>query len=158
MRPLEQRRPRAHDREHLNFVRQQPCCVCGSTRNVEAAHVRMACASIGKPETGMQEKPSDAWTLSLCRYHHQDGVLAQHRIGEQRFWFEVHGRNPFEICQRLWIESGGAARAQEPKPAPRQRKIKPRKPRDKRQKIAKSNRPIPYRRFDGTPVYAERER
>lgn len=23
---------------HLAFVRRQPCCVCGSTRDVEAAH------------------------------------------------------------------------------------------------------------------------
>lgn len=74
----------------------------------------------------MAMKADDRWVTPLCRYHHQDGILAQHKVGEQRFWFEVHGRNPFEICARLWIESGGAARALEPKPAKRPRKIKAR--------------------------------
>lgn len=129
MRTLRQREPRRHDAQHLAFVRSRPCCVCGSSRDVEAAHIRIACSAIGKPETGMQEKPDDAWTVSLCRYHHQTGILAQHKVGERRFWFEIHGRNPFEIAQRLWIESGGAARAAEraanPKPV-KPRKIKPR--------------------------------
>lgn len=123
---LRQRAPRQHDEKHLAFIRLQPCCVCGSMRNVEAAHVRMGCLAIGKDSTGLQEKPSDCWTVSLCAYHHRTGILAQHKISEERFWFEVHGRNPFEIAARLWTESGGAARALEPKPVKRPRKIKPR--------------------------------
>lgn len=107
----------------------------------------MACASIGKPETGMQEKPSDAWVTALCRYHHQDGILAQHKIGEQAFWFEIHGRNPFTIAAELWQASGGAARALEPKPAPRPRKIKPRKPKELRAKIP-AGRPLRSRGFE----------
>lgn len=132
---LRQREPRERDNRHLAYVRSLPCCVCGSTRNVEAAHIRMGCEAIGKPPTGMQEKPSDKFSLPLCHYHHQSGVLAQHRVGEKVFWFEIHGLNPFEIAARLWIESGGAARALEPKPVRRPRKTAPRKPPEQRQKI-----------------------
>lgn len=94
----------------------------------------MACIAIGKPATGMQEKPSDSWTVGLCDYHHRTGILAQHKMAEADFWV-MHGRNPFEIAARLWIESGGAARAIEPKPASRARKTKSRKPAGQRVKI-----------------------
>jgi hypothetical protein len=40
------------------------------------------------------------------------------------FWFEIHGRDPFEIAERLWKESGGAERALQPKPVRKQRAIK----------------------------------
>jgi hypothetical protein len=123
---LRQRTPRIHDEAHLRFVRAQPCSVCGSTRNVEAAHLKLRLPEIGKEMPGMAEKASDQFVTALCHYHHQSGILAQHRVGEQRFWFEIHGRNPFEIAARLWIESGGDARALEPKPAKRPRKIKAR--------------------------------
>jgi hypothetical protein len=95
----------------------------------------MANAAIGKRETGKAEKPHDYFVVPLCHYHHQSGILAQHKIGEQRFWFEVHGRNPFEIAASLWIVSGGAARALEPKPAKRERKVSARKAPEKRTKI-----------------------
>lgn len=84
---------------------------------------------------GLQQKADDRWTTPLCHYHHQSGILAQHRIGEQRFWFEIHGRNPFEIATQLWIESGGAVRALEPRPTPKPRKVKARKPAEQRQKM-----------------------
>lgn len=157
MRPLEQRKPRVRDNAHLKYVREQACCVCGSRRYVEAAHLRMACAAIGKPETGMQEKPSDRWVTPLCRYHHRTGIDAQHKMGERDFW-TLRGINPFELATRLFIESGGYARSIEKKDAARVKMIKPRKPREQRRKVANCSRPIPYRRFDGTPVYAGRER
>lgn len=132
---LRQRRPRDRDQKHINYVNKLPCCVCGSTRNVEAAHLKMRLPEIGKEMPGMAQKADDRFVTPLCHYHHQSGILAQHRIGEQRFWFEVHGRNPFEICARLWIESGGAARALEPKPAKRPRPVVDRKPKEQRAKI-----------------------
>jgi hypothetical protein len=134
---LRQREPRYRDQAHIDYVNKLPCCVCGSTRNVEAAHLRLANPSLNKRETGKAEKPHDFWVTPLCHYHHQSGILAQHKIGEKRFWFEVHGRNPFEIAARLWIESGGAARALEPKPVKRPRKIKAR------------NRTTPKRKIPG---------
>jgi hypothetical protein len=148
---LRQRQPRERDEKHLAYVRAQPCCVCRSTRNVEAAHIRMACPARGKQPTGMQEKPDDKWSTPLCNYHHQSGILAQHKIGEQTFWFEVHGRNPFDIAARLWIESGGAARALQPKPAPRPKTSRPRKPPGLRRKIM-PGRPLQSRGFERRPA------
>jgi hypothetical protein len=120
---LRQRIPRIHDAAHLAFVRSQPCVICKTTRQIEAAHVRMGCIAIGKEATGLQEKPSDCWTVSLCAYHHRTGALAQHKIAEADFW-KLHGRNPFQIAAALWVESGGAARALEPKRAKRRPKLR----------------------------------
>ncbi|MFC4294009.1 putative HNHc nuclease [Novosphingobium tardum] len=61
---------------HRAWVRRHRCCVPGCTRGpVECAHVR--CGTDG----GAGLKPSDRWTLSLCREHHGE----QHRIGERAF-------------------------------------------------------------------------
>ncbi len=61
---------------HLQFVRSRACCVpqCLALK-VDAAHVR----SSGDGGVGL--KPGDDWTISLCRYHHQE----QHQVGEQAF-------------------------------------------------------------------------
>lgn len=102
----------------------------------------MACPARGKQPTGMQEKPDDKWTTPLCNYHHQSGVLAQHKIGEQSFWFEVHGRDPFDIAERLFVESGGAAREIEPS-VKRARKTKPRdRTAPKRKILQRSSFPV----------------
>lgn len=150
MRNLAQRDPRQEDAKHLAFVRAQPCCVCGSRRNVEAAHLRMACQAIGKESTGMQQKPHDMWTTPLCNYHHQSGPIAQHKVGEEQFWID-RGINPFAIAMALWEQSGGAARAKAERPALRLRPIKARKPRHQRAKVGKSSRTIAGRAFDGSP-------
>lgn len=134
MAELRQRSPRQQDAKHLAYVRAQPCCVCGSTRNVEAAHLRMACAAIGKLPTGMQEKPDDKWSTPLCAYHHRTGILAQHKIGEEEFWI-LAGINPFELAARLFMESGGTERALQPAKPQRVKRTAPRKPRDQRKKI-----------------------
>lgn len=151
MRALRQRDPRQEDAKHLAFVRAQPCCVCGSRRNVEAAHLRMACPAIGKESTGMQQKPHDMWTTPLCNYHHQSGPIAQHKVGEEQFWID-RGLNPFAIAMALWEQSGGAARARAGRPALRLRPVKARKPRGQRAKIISSRRSIASRKMDGTPI------
>jgi hypothetical protein len=122
---LRQKEPRQRDERHLRFVRAQPCCIPFCRRAAEAAHIRFACAAIDKPATGMQAKPDDKYSCPLCPYHHRIGVDSQHANNE-REWWERTGLNPFEIASRLWVESGGAARALEPKPAKHARKIKAR--------------------------------
>ena len=149
---LRQRHQRERDQKHIDYVNKLPCCICGSTRRVEAAHLKMRKLDIGKEMPGMAEKADDRWVTPLCHYHHQSGLLAQHKIGEQQFWFEVHGRNPFEICERLWIESGAAARALDPKPVKRPKRTAPRKPPEQRCKIQSRatfalGRKIPSRPF-----------
>lgn len=133
---LRQREPRHRDDRHLAFVRAAGCVVCpkGVNRPIEAAHIRMKCDAIGKRETGMAEKPGDQWTVGLCDYHHRIGILAQHKMNEADFWV-MHGRNPFEIAARLWVKSGGAARALEPRRVKQPTPIPERKPREQRAKM-----------------------
>ncbi len=59
---------------HRAWVRGFACCACGSTANIECAHVRRAA------NAGTSMKPSDAYTVSLCRDCHAES----HR-GEQTF-------------------------------------------------------------------------
>ena len=51
------------------------CCGCGSSTAIECAHVRDG------TDGGMGIKPSDRWTVSLCRDCHS----RQHQIGEASF-------------------------------------------------------------------------
>ncbi|TXH85502.1 MAG: hypothetical protein E6Q77_00310 [Rhizobium sp.] len=149
MTQLRQRAPRQRDQKHIDYVNKLPCCVCGSTRNVEAAHLKMRLPEIGKESPGLQQKADDRWVTPLCHYHHQSGIQAQHKVGEKRFWFEIHGRNPFEIASRLWVESGGEERAAVPKPV-KARKVRPRKPRGKRRPVPPS-RPMQSRNSFARP-------
>lgn len=149
---LRQRAPRIQDPIHLKYIRKLPCCVCGSMRNVEAAHIRMARPARGKEYTGKSEKPSDMWTTPLCAYCHRTGLLAQHNVGEVEFWKRV-GRDPFAIALALFKESGGEERSLLAKATRRPKKIKPRKPADRRKKIQlgrplKSNPTIRSRGFE----------
>ena len=57
------------------FVRSHACCGCGSSTAIECAHVRDG------TDGGMGIKPSDRWTVSLCRDCH----TRQHQIGEASF-------------------------------------------------------------------------
>lgn len=102
--PVKKKRPREHDKDHLDFIRSLPCAVCGA-RPVHAAHIRMAAARYGKRSTGMQEKPSDKWTVPLCAPHHTDGPDAQHKGAEEAFW-ERHGIDPFVLAMSLYQSTG----------------------------------------------------
>ena len=70
---------------HRAWVRRHHCCVPGCLRRpIECAHVR--CNTDG----GVALKPSDRWSISLCRDHH----IEQHRVGElafeQRYGIDLH--------------------------------------------------------------------
>ncbi len=61
---------------HRAWVRRHACCVPGCAElPIECAHVRTG------TDGGTALKPSDRWTVSLCRSHHAE----QHRIGEPAF-------------------------------------------------------------------------
>lgn len=60
---------------HRSFVRSHACCACGSMTAIECAHVRIG------TDGGTGIKPSDCWTISLCRDCH----ARQHQIGETAF-------------------------------------------------------------------------
>jgi hypothetical protein len=91
---LRQREPRQYNERHLQFIRSQPCCICGDTVSVEAAHLRVGSINDDKPHTGMGEKPSDSkWVLPLCKRHHD----MQHSMNESEFWASF-GIDPFALA------------------------------------------------------------
>jgi hypothetical protein len=60
---------------HRKWVRGHACCGCGSMVAIECAHVRSG------TDGGTGIKPSDRWTISLCKDCH----TRQHQIGEPAF-------------------------------------------------------------------------
>jgi hypothetical protein len=98
---LRQREPRETSPAFLNYVRRQPCCVCGGPPLSEAAHVKMGSLPHGKRPAGGNERPSDRWAVPLCADCHREGPEAQHRVGERQFW-EAAGLDPFALAIRLW--------------------------------------------------------
>lgn len=60
---------------HRSWVRGHACCGCGSTTAIECAHLRDGTGG------GISMKPSDLWTISLCKDCH----TRQHTIGEAAF-------------------------------------------------------------------------
>ena len=93
--------PKAKNNEHLRYIRQLPCLVCGDNTSTEAAHVRMADARAAKSITGIGIKPADSWTVPLCGRHHR----RQHEVGEAHFWSQW-GIDPVFKAMALWINSG----------------------------------------------------
>ena len=96
-----QRRPRERDDKHLAFIRGLKCCVCGA-QGVDPAHIRSASAIHGKRETGGAEKPSDKWTVPLCRHHHDQ----QHAAGNELTWWASKRIDPFGLALALYAASG----------------------------------------------------
>jgi len=90
------KRPREHDKAHLDFIRSLPCLVTGK-RPVEAAHLRYPDLRYGKTSVGMGEKPDDRWTVPLHRDQHRD----QHAAGDERGWWASHGIDPVPVAMAL---------------------------------------------------------
>jgi hypothetical protein len=103
-----QRRPREKDKAHLIWLATLPCAVCGSYKDVEAAHYRSADRRWGKPSTGMGEKPHDRWALPLCAEHHR----LQHSTNEEEFW-KGYGIDAPVMCLALFGASGDDEAAQQ---------------------------------------------
>jgi hypothetical protein len=82
-------------RQHLAFVRQLPCVICGKPAPSEAAHLRSG------SDAGAGMKPSDRYSISLCTDCH----TLQHQFGELTFWSTVR-IDPLNVAFRLWTVSG----------------------------------------------------
>lgn len=68
---------------HCNFVRDHDCCVPGCTaRPIEVAHVRR------NGSGAMSQKPSDRYTVSLCRDHHAESHRGE-RTFEERYGIDL---------------------------------------------------------------------
>lgn len=91
---------RVRDRDHLGFVAQQPCLVCGR-RPAQAHHLKFA-----QPRA-MSLKVSDEYTVPLCNGHHD----ALHKSGDERAWWARHGIiDPLKFATRLWAASRNGER------------------------------------------------
>lgn len=88
------------DRAHIDCIRQLPCLKCGLEPCNEAAHVRMNSAALGKRQA-LGKRPSDEWTVPLCRACHLTDADALHKIGERPFW-DALGINPLFVAQDLY--------------------------------------------------------
>jgi hypothetical protein len=82
---------RIRSKEHLRFVANQPCLICGRTPS-HAHHVRFA------QSRGLGLKVSDEFTVPLCAIHHSE----IHSMGDERKWWELRKINPLTIARALW--------------------------------------------------------
>jgi hypothetical protein len=83
---------RIRDRNHLRFVAQQPCLICGR-QPCDAHHLRFA-----QPRA-LGLKVSDEFTVPLCRGHHRE----VHRRGDEAAWWSSVGIDAMETARDLWI-------------------------------------------------------
>ena len=85
---------RFRDKEHVKFVANQPCLVCGR-RPSDAHHLRFA------QHRALGRKVSDEFTVPLCRGHHRE----VHRCGDEAAWWMKAGIDPTIPARALWLES-----------------------------------------------------
>lgn len=83
-------------KEHLRFVAQQPCVICGRTP-AHAHHIRYA-----QPR-GIALKVSDEFTVPLCAIHHREN----HTTGDERRWWQERKIDPLVVAQELWKATTG---------------------------------------------------
>ena len=148
---MRQRQPRLECPAFLEFVRGHACCVCGAPPRSHPAHLRMQSLEWEKRETGKGERPSDKWVTPLCHECHLDGLYAQHKIGEKKFWDYV-GIDPFALAATLYEQFEKQQRRRPPQEAHRRKRpvAKRATPKHKRKwpKVKLSGRPFgPGRKF-----------
>jgi hypothetical protein len=87
--------PKRHrSKEHLRFVAQQPCLICGRSPS-HAHHIRFA------QSRGLSLKVSDEFTVPLCALHHSQ----VHAKGNEKEWWQEQKIDPLKIAERLWRET-----------------------------------------------------
>jgi hypothetical protein len=82
---------RYRNRDHLRFVTQQPCLLCGRKPS-DAHHIRFV-----QPRA-LGRKASDEFAVPLCRSHHR----AAHRSGDEKAWWKQAGIDPIKVARKLW--------------------------------------------------------
>jgi hypothetical protein len=88
-------RPRRYrNPEHLRYVAQQACLICGRTQS-DPHHLRYL-----QPRA-LGRKASDEFAVPLCRSHHR----AVHRAGDEQAWWKAAGIDPVKVARRLWRQT-----------------------------------------------------
>ncbi len=85
---------RIRDRDHVRYVAQQPCLICGR-RPCDAHHLRFT------QSRALGRKVSDEFTVSLCRGHHRE----VHHCGDEAAWWSKTGIDPTVSARALWLET-----------------------------------------------------
>jgi hypothetical protein len=83
---------RIRDRDHVRFVAQQTCLVCGR-QPCDAHHLRFA------QNRAIGRRVSDEFTVPLCRGHHRE----LHRHGNEAGWWKKLGLDPTSAARALWL-------------------------------------------------------
>jgi hypothetical protein len=84
---------RYRNREHLRYVAQQACLVCGRKPS-DPHHLGFT-----QPRA-LSRKVSDEFAVPLCRGHHR----AVHRSRDERAWWRRADIDPIKVARRLWRE------------------------------------------------------
>jgi hypothetical protein len=92
---------RYRNREHLRYVAQQACLVCGRKPS-DPHHLGFT-----QPRA-LGRKVSDEFAVPLCRGHHR----ALHRSRDERAWWRQAGIDPIKVARRLWRETRGMGQQQ----------------------------------------------
>jgi hypothetical protein len=87
---------RYRNREHLRYVAQQPCLVCGRKPS-DPHHLGFT-----QPRA-LGRKVSDEFAVPLCRGHHR----AVHRSRDERAWWSQARIDPIKVARRLWKATRG---------------------------------------------------
>jgi hypothetical protein len=85
---------RIRDRDHVRYVAQQPCLICGRQPS-DSHHLRFT------QRRALGRKVSDEFTVPLCRGHHRE----VHRYGEEAAWWRQTGIDPTVTAHTLWLET-----------------------------------------------------
>jgi hypothetical protein len=85
---------RIRDREHVKFVANHPCLICGRQPS-DAHHLRFA------QSRALGRKVSDEFSVPLCRGHHRE----VHRHGDEIAWWSDAGVDPTIAARTLWLET-----------------------------------------------------
>jgi hypothetical protein len=87
---------RYRNREHLRYVAQQPCLICGRKPS-DPHHLRHV------QPLALGRKASDEFAVPLCRSHHR----AVHRASDERAWWQAAGIDPVKVAHKLWKKTRG---------------------------------------------------
>ena len=82
---------RYRNKDHLRFVAQQPCLLCGRKPS-DPHHLRFT-----QPRA-LGRKVSDEFVVPLCRVHHR----AVHRAGDERGWWKQTSIEPLKVARKFW--------------------------------------------------------
>lgn len=94
---------RHRNKEHLRFVRTQPCLICAKQPS-DPHHLPFA-----QPRA-LGRKVSDEYTVPLCRAHHREA----HRATREIAWWQSRGIAPLAAAEALWHKSQSGQALNEP--------------------------------------------